>query len=363
MAEISGYACLMDDPAYRASLQRLYDAFPHWDALAGKTLLISGASGMIGSFLIDALMLRNEALPAASRIRIIGLARNERTARERFAVWKEYSELSFFSHDIQNPLPDIPEKVDYILHAASTTHPRDYAAHPIDTIMTNLLGTKNLLEFAASQANSRFLLLSSVEIYGENRGDTERFHEAYCGYLDCNTLRAGYPEGKRVSEALCQAYIEEKGVDAVILRLPRCYGPTMRMSDTKSISQFIKNSASGTDIVLKSEGKQLYSYAHVCDAVQGLLWVLLCGNKGEAYNLGDSASDITLRDLAGLCATCAGTRVIYSLPEQAEQKGYSTASKALMDGNKLKAMGWQPQYGIADGIPETISIIKAQQRS
>ena len=209
---------------------------------------------------------------------------------------------------------------------------------------------------------SRFLLLSSVEIYGENRGDTRYFQEDYCGYLNCNTLRAGYPEGKRVSEAMCQAYRQQYGVETVILRLPRSYGPTMRMSDSKAIAQFIKKGVNRENIVLKSRGNQLYSYAYSADAVLGILWALLCGETGQAYNLGDSKSDITLKELAELIAKYVGTEVVFDLPDEQEQKGYSTATTALMDAGRLKELGWNARYDIHTGICETIDILHELER-
>lgn len=347
---------IIGNKRYREMLCRLHTAFPHWGRLDGKTVLLSGASGMIGSFLMDAIMLRNQQ--AETPCRIIALGRSRKTAEERFPLWMGQSDFAFLAHDICNPLPPLPWEPDYFIHAASTTHPRAYASEPVNTILANILGTRNLLESAAQSAGSRFLLLSSVEVYGENRGDTDYFREDYCGYLDCNTLRAGYPEGKRVSEALCQAYRQQHGTESVVLRLPRCYGPTMRMSDSKAIAQFIKKAAAGEEIVLKSEGNQLYSYVHAADAVLGILWALLCGEDGQAYNLGDPASDLTLRQLAELAAGCAGTKVVFDLPDELERKGYSTATRALMDGSRLQALGWHANYTIQQGIPETVEILR-----
>ena len=215
-----------------------------------------------------------------------------------------------------------------------------------------------MLELAVQKTGSRLLLISSVEVYGENRGDTERFKENYCGYVDCNTLRAGYPEAKRVSEALCQAYIAQEKVDAAVIRLPRCYGPTMKMEDSKAVAQFIKNGVNGENIVLKSEGKQLYSFAHVSDAALGILWVLLRGESGQAYNLSDERSDVMQKDLAALIANYMGTKVIFDLPGEIERRGYSTVQKALMDGAKLRELGWDARYDISSGICETIDILR-----
>lgn len=349
---------LLENRQYQDMLRGL-DRFPRWSRLEGKTLYLSGGSGMLGSLLIDAVMTRNQTLPPERRCRILAAGRNRPAAESRFPRWMGDASFTFVEQDVSEPLAPLPEAPDFWIHAASTTHPVAYATEPVNTILANVLGTRNLLEEAARVPGSRLLLLSSVEIYGENRGDTETFSETYCGYLNCNTLRAGYPEAKRAGEALCQAYIAERHMDAAILRLPRCYGPTMRMSDTKAVAQFIKKAVRGEDIVLKSAGNQLYSYAHAADAVLGILWVLLAGAAGEAYNLADAGSDITLKELAAIAADHAGKQVVFDLPDETERRGYSTAGKALLNGEKLRALGWRAAYDIDTGIRETIDILRA----
>lgn len=349
---------IIENRRYLEILDRLYIDFPYWNRMEGKTLFLSGASGMIGSLLVDAIMVYNKRLTPGNRCRVIATGRNRQTAEHRFSQWLGSPEFTFLTYDISTPAPPLDQEIDYLIHAASTTHPLAYTSEPVNTILANVMGAHHMLEIAARHAGSRFLLLSSVEIYGENRGDTGHFKEDYCGYLDCNTLRAGYPEGKRVSEAMCQAYRLQHGVETVTLRLPRSYGPTMRMSDTKAIAQFIKKGVNREDIVLKSRGNQLYSYAHSADAVSGILWGLLCGEPGQAYNLGDSKSDITLKELAELIAEYAGTRVVFDLPGEQEKKGYSTATTALMDGGRLKQLGWNARYEIKSGIYETIDILR-----
>lgn len=350
---------LMENEQYCSLIERTIRAFPHWSLLEGKTLFLSGATGMLGSFLVDLVMRHNESTLAGLKCGLIAVGRNAATAEQRFARWFSEPEFHFMEHDITVPLEAMPCHADFFIHGASTSHPLEYSTQPINTVLANVLGTRNVLELAAKETGSRALLLSSVEIYGENRGDTELFDENYCGYLNCNTLRAGYPEAKRVSEALCQAYIEEKGVDAAIIRLPRCYGPTMKMEDTKAIAQFIKNGVRGEDIVLKSKGEQVYSFAYAPDAVLGMLWVLFCGKTGQVYNLGDRYSDIMQKDLAKLIADYAEVCVVFDIPDEVERRGYSTATKALMDGSKLKKLGWDAKYDISAGIQETISILRA----
>ena len=327
-----------------------------WEELREKTIVISGATGLIGCCLIDTLAYRS--LRDHLNCTIYALTRDpERAASRATPLWA--SCVRFVQCDINRQRPEIPEHADYVIHAASNTHPVAYATDPIGTILTNILGTQNMLELAADHSAERSLFLSSVEIYGENRGDCERYDETYCGYIDCNTLRAGYPESKRAGEALCQAYIRQKRLDIVIPRLCRIYGPTMLPSDTKALSQFLKNGLAGQDIVLKSEGRQHFSYCYVADAVSALLFCLFRGENGQAYNVADPASDITLRELAELIATNAGTRVVFDLPDSIESAGYSKATKALLDSSKLHALGWRAAHSIQEGIERTMQILAA----
>ncbi|MBQ7416127.1 MAG: NAD-dependent epimerase/dehydratase family protein [Oscillospiraceae bacterium] len=327
-----------------------------WEQLRGSSIMISGATGMIGSFLIDVLMEKG------LDITVYALGRNAEKAKARFDRWWNDSRLVFVECDINRGISLDADKVDYVFHAASNTHPVAYATDPIGTITTNIIGTDNLLRFAAEHGTRRVLFASSVEVYGENRGDVDRFSEDYCGYLNCNTLRAGYPESKRAGEALCQAYIRQKGLNVVIPRLARTYGPTMLMSDTKALSQFLKKGIAGENIVLKSEGTQLFSYTYVADAVSGVLYCLFHGECGEAYNIADGGSDIMLKDLAAIIAGFAGKQVVFDLPDATERAGYSTATKAIMTSDKIRTLGWRAQYPIQAGLERTLRILKEDRQ-
>lgn len=330
-----------------------------WEKLTGKSVMLSGATGLIGSFLVDVLMEKNAA--DALGCTVYALGRSEEKAKSRFSRHASDPHLVFIPYDVKFPLVrDDLGTVDYILHLASNTHPMQYSTDPIGTITTNIIGLQNLLDFAVAHHASRFAFASSNEIYGENRGDAEFFAEDYCGYINSNTLRAGYPESKRCGEALCQAYKAQKGLDVVIPRLTRSYGPTMLMSDTKAISQFIKKGIAGEDIVLKSAGTQYYSYQYVADSVSGLLTILLKGENGEAYNIAEEHSDIMLKDLAAIIAEISGKNVVFEIPDAVEAAGYSTATKARLAGQKLRALGWTPEYDIRRGMERTIRILKSQ---
>lgn len=340
---------------YNQQLEQLNNQPIDWEKLSDKTILISGATGMIGTCLIDALMLRNEI--KKSDIHVIAMSRNESRAKERLGKYWNRTQFEYISCDINGTIPECG-RIDYVIHAASNTHPLQYSEDPVGTIASNIIGTKNLLDYAVSHGAKHFCFVSSVEVYGENRGDTEKFDESYLGWIDCNTLRAGYPESKRVGETLCNAYNKTYGLEFSIPRLSRVYGPTMLLSDTKAISQFIKKAAASEDIVLKSEGNQKYSYTFVTDAAAGILYTILQGEKGQAYNVADKESDITLKDLAQTLAQIANTKVIFELPDEKERRGYSTATKAMLNADKLKKLGWNAQVHLIEGLKCTVEEIR-----
>lgn len=360
MAEVKGIRRYMkiyenemyqDDVAYVAGLD-----IP-WEKLREKSIMISGATGLVGSFLIDVIMHKNkyEKLNCG----IYALGRDEQKMRARFGYCYDDELFHFFQYDVNNALLNCEfDKIDFILHMASNTHPRQYATAPIETITTNIIGLQNMLEFAVQHDVTRFAFTSSNEIYGENRGDTELFDEEYCGYIDCNTLRAGYPESKRCGEALCQAYASQKGIDVVIPRITRSYGPTLLQSDTKALSQFLRKAIAGENIVLKSKGTQYFSYLHVVDTVSGLLTILLKGKSGEAYNISDAQSDIRLKDLAQIIASYVKKEVVFELPDDTESMGFSKATIARLNNAKLCDLGWKAKYNIREGLERTIDILK-----
>lgn len=334
-----------------------------WERLQGKSVAISGASGMIGSFLVDVLMYRNKYMN--QQIRIFAIGRSKERLDARFCDYVSDSYYNSVEWDINAPcdMTKWQDKVDYLIHGASATHPVAYASDPIGTISANVIGTDHMLKLAANVDCERFVFLSTVEVYGENKGDTDRFSEDYLGYIDCNTLRAGYPESKRTGEALCQAYRKQKGLSVVIPRLSRVYGPTMLLSDTKALSQFILKGVAGEDIVLKSEGTQLFSYSYVADAVMAILKIMLDGADGEAYNIVSKDSDVQLKEVAANIAEYVGRKVIFELPDAMERAGYSKATKATLDDSKLKQLGFESMYDIKLGLQHTIDILRESKEA
>lgn len=347
---------IYDNSLYKDDIKYVADIDLPWNKMQNKSILISGSTGMIGSFFIDVLMYKNQMNSLCCKIYALG--RNEKKARDRFGTFFDSEWFEFVEYDVNTPLNIKIEHIDYVLHLASNTHPMQYSVDPIGTITGNIIGAKNMLDFAFLHSASRCLLASSNEIYGENRGDTELFDEKYCGYIDSNTLRAGYPEAKRCSEALCQAYIAQENLDIVIARITRSYGPTLLESDTKALSQFLHRGILGENIVLKSSGTQLYSYLYVADTVSGLFTILLKGETGEAYNISDEKSDIMLKDLASIVAEQSGSNVVFEIPDAVEERGYSKATKARLSNKKITELGWSAKFDIYEGISRTMTMLK-----
>lgn len=315
-----------------------------WGRLDGKTVLISGGTGFIGQFIIDVFKCRNTEY--GNRIRVISLSRRGGESE---------ADVAYLSADVSKPIT-VNENVDYILHLASNTHPKQYAADPVGTVTTNIFGTYNLLTLAVEKKVKRFLLASSVEIYGD--GSVEPMGEEYCGYIDCNTARAGYNEAKRLSESLCQSFIAQYGTDCVIARLARCFGADKK-ADSKAIAQFLNCALSGEDVVLKSEGKQRYSYCYVADAASGIIKTLLDGERGNAYNVSDDDEGKTLGDYAKLIAGFAGVKAVFDL-SGANNQGVSKAVRALVNTDKIKGIGFKPLYTVSDALKRTYSILKSR---
>lgn len=342
-------------PSYIADVQRLARLPLDWEILRGRSIAVAGASGMLGSLLVEVLL-------HAGRLHnldcnVYALCRDVDRARMRFATQLDAINLHLHCVDVISHIGENLPPVNFIVHAASNTHPRAYALDPIGTVLTNVRGTQHLLEWAGRSSGSRLLMVSSVEIYGENRGDVERFDERYCGYIDCNTVRAGYPESKRLAEALCQAFASQRGQDVVIARLARSYGPSMLPDDSKALSQFIRNALLGQDVVLKSNGLQRFAFTHASDAVSGLLHVLLAGHSGKAYNVAHLSGEATLRDLAATVGRLAGTSVRFELPDEVQQAGQSLATVALMDGRRIAGLGWTPLYDLESGLRQTLTVL------
>ena len=341
---------------YRNDIQTAASlSFIPWDKLHGTSILITGATGLIGTCLIDILMEHNR-MNVSDPITVYALVRSQERLHLRFADYEADSSFHYVVQDIRAPLPD-DLTFTYMINGASNAHPAAYAKDPVGTILINIQGLTSLLSHAVAHGTKRVLEISSIEVYGQNRGDVEAFDESYCGFIDCNTARAGYPESKRVCEALCQSYRNQYGLSVCIARPSRVYGPTMLQEDNKATAQFIHNVLRGEDIVLKSDGKQRYSYTYMLDVATAFLTVLLKGEDGQAYNVADPASIVTLGGLAEKMAEQNHCHVRYDIPSQSESAGFSHLKDGVMCADKLETLGWKALVSMNEGIAKTIQIL------
>ncbi len=314
----------------------------------GGKIMVTGATGLIGSCIIDVLMAANTYYGKHFEIYVLG--RNKEKLIARFG---DSQDLYYVVQDVLEPIKI--EDLDYIIHAASNADPKSYALYPVETILTNVEGARNVLEYCKGK-RTRVLFTSTFEVYGKLDQDT--YSEEQYGTVDLNMIRSCYPESKRTAEMLFKSYADEYGVDCVIARLSSIYGPTMKEDDSKAHAQFIRNALAKENIVLKSKGEQIRTYCYVMDAVSGILTVLFKGKTGEAYNVANENSIASIAEVARTIADFAGTKVVFNLPDEVEKKGFSKPQNCILKTEKIKGLGWKGQYNLTTGINETIVILK-----
>ena len=343
-------------PMYESELNEYISEFSSvFEKTENTAVAITGAAGLIGNYIVDLLM-------QSGKTRVIAVDRDSERMNERFGDYYGNDNFVPLIGDVNDAVfcesIFAGREVTYLIHAASNTSPLDYANKPVDTICTNIIATHNLLECVRKFGVRRFMFCSSVEAYGTGSDDVEFFDESYSGYVDCNTLRAGYPSGKRASEAMCNAYAGEYGVDFVTVRIGRIYGPTVIKGDTKAPTQFISNAVKNEDIVMKSPGTQVFSFGYVGDCASGMLKVLTEGESGNAYNVADSEGGIMLRDFASAAASASGKEVVFDLTVDLAKAGYSKVTRAVLSTEKLESLGWKALHNHKDGTKRTVDYLK-----
>ena len=327
----------------------------NYKKIDNKTILLTGATGLVGKTFIEHILNRNKEKNVHTKV--IAIGRSKQKFIERFKDINKIDNFTFVEHDVNEPIT-INEKIDLIIHLASNTHPKQYAKEPIATEITNIIGTKNMLDLAAKNKNCKFFFMSSGDVYGENDTGKEYLSEEDIGYIDCNTLRACYIEGKRAGEALCAAYKEEKKVQYFIGRSCRLFGPNIQLSESKAISQFLFNAAKGKDIVLKSNGEQKFSYLYSDDAVLAMLYIICNGKVNNVYNIADKDHVMRLKDLSKTISNLASVNVKHSSLNSTEKKGSSKFKDVCLDSAKLNSLGWKPAFSLEEALKKTLDLLK-----
>lgn len=321
--------------------------------LAGSKVLITGASGLIGSALADVLLCSNREL--GNNVGLILAGRNAEAMAKRFAYWGPGA-YTFASYEAAEPVA-FDFSAGYIFHCASNAHPRAYTEQPVETLVNNVVGTSNMLAYARDCGAKRVLYVSSSEVYGK-RGGMEPYGEDEYYLVDPLSARSCYPNSKRACETLCAAYAGEYGVDSVIARPGHVWGPTATDSDSRAHAEFARNAAAGQDIVMKSPGDQLRSYIYSTDCAGALLTILLKGSSGEAYNVGVPGEPCTIRQLADALAEAGGVNIVRDFPTEDEARGYNPMSCSALKCEKLAGLGFEAAYTLGDAAAATVSACK-----
>ncbi len=310
--------------------------------LKSKAIVVTGANGLIGSYLVDFLLYAD--CKYCLDLTIYAISRSKDRLLKRFS--ENHKNLVLIEQNL-NEAFKLDFNPDYLIHAASNAHPIAFATDPVGTMKTNLIGSINLLE-SIKGCNCKFLYISSGEIYGNNVD--HYFSENDLGSIDTKIARSCYPESKRAAETLCVAYAEQFGIHVNIARLCYVYGPTITDSNSRADAQFFRNALAGENIVMKSDGAQKRTYCYVADAVSGILHILLKGKNKEFYNIANTKSIVSVREYAQTLADIADVKLIFNLPDEIEKKGFSKPADSILDASKLQSIGWEPIYDIEQGL-------------
>ncbi len=308
-----------------------------WQALDGSHILVTGATGLVGSLLVRSLLHRGT-------VRVTALVRSMEKAQQVFGSL--CSKLQFVLSDVTKPFC-VPEHIDYMIHGASITASRVMAERPVDTLMTAICGTQNLLELAVRHHIKSMVYISSMEVYGITDPEKACISETDLGYVDILKPRSSYPEGKRLCECMCASYGMQYGVPVKIARLAQTFGAGVSREENRVFAQFAKSALRGEDIILHTRGEAFGNYCYTADAVRGLLCILTRGQNGEAYTVVNEATTMQIRDMAKLVAdrfSGGASQVFFDIPTT--PMGYAPDSTMHLSAQKLRSLGWTPQYDL-----------------
>jgi nucleoside-diphosphate-sugar epimerase len=339
---------------YKKDIEIAVKATIGLEKLYNSSVLIAGGSGLIGSFMADMLLYANKHMNADITVYAMDLSAERLAARYEGI---ETDKLHFVEHNV-NELPAFDFAVDYIIHAASPAFPAAFNSDPVGTVMSNILGTKYLLDYGREHGTKRMLYISSGEVYGQGDLSLEAFEETYAGYVDPTSARSCYPNGKRTAETLCVSYTKQFGIDTVIVRPSHTYGPTVTKADNRANAQFVNKGLAGENIVLNSAGNQMRSYTYLADSASAILSVLTSGESGNAYNIANSNSRTTIAGFAKEVAAQTGTKVVFADPDEVAKAEMTPIAKQVLSSKKLESLGWKGQFTVEEGIRHTLNIMR-----
>lgn len=313
--------------------------FIDWNRFNGKNILVTGATGLIGSTIVNALLYANKERNL--NLSVLALVRSIERAETKFADYKDSASLRFVVGSVEN-IPEIDGNVDFIIHGASQTASKAFVQQPVETIITAVQGTLSLLELAKNKKSEGMVYLSSMEAYGHpNKG--HKVVESDAGALSPLDVRNSYPVSKQQCEALCCAYASEYGVPVMIARLTQTFGPGVDYNDNRIFAYFGRCVLEKQDIVLKTKGETERDYLYTADAVTAILTIMLRGEQGTAYNIADESTYCSIAEMAHMLADKAGINVTFDI-QDASANGYLSTLYMDLDTTRLRSLGWNVLY-------------------
>lgn len=336
------------DPAALAEAAARSDA----SVFDGSSVLVTGASGLVGSAFAESLFAR---AAVGARIGIFLAGRSEETLRARFSdapvPW------TFVPFDVRAPWR-CDRRFDFILHAAAPAHPAAIMERPVDTLSAIVSGTSSILAHAAATGARRVLFVSSSEVYGVLPGKETPWREDEIGEIDTLSPRSCYSQGKRAAETLCAAAVAQDGTDVAIARPGHVYGPTATASDSRAHAEFARASAAGRPVVMRSPGLQLRSYCHALDCATAFATIFAQGESGRAYNVPGPAKPVTIRRMAEAFAAAGGVEILHETPTSEDSRRANPMPTSALDPSRLAALGWRPVYDMDRGAADTVARLR-----
>ncbi len=327
-----------------------------WGALDGSSVLVTGATGLIGSLCVRVLLERNRT---GAGITVYALVRNEDKARALFAEYDD-ALLQFVVEDVCDFSLDVA--CDYIIHAACPTASAFFASHPVETADAIVQGTRSVLAYARDHGCHSMVYISSMEVYGDGNkqpGTSRLLSESLTGQVDISSVRSCYPEGKRMAENYCVAFASEYGVDVKIARLAQTFGPGIPKNDGRLFAQIARAAMRGDDITLKTTGESTRMYAYTADAVAAIMTILIQGAPGVAYNVANPGTYSSVRQMAEMVLarfSHGKSRVVIDVDPTAP---YPPEHHLPLDVSRLSSLGWKPHVGLADMYERLIAYLES----
>ncbi|MCI8326332.1 MAG: NAD-dependent epimerase/dehydratase family protein [Lachnospiraceae bacterium] len=337
-------------------LEDIYRRDINWEKLRNKTVFITGVNGLIASYFVYFLMYLNDEY--CYNIKIVGLARNEEKVRKRYGSFLDRKDFKVIYQDVINKI-QFEGEVDFIIHAASPTGPKQFMSEPVDTILANAMGANNLLEFAQEKGVEAFLLLSTREIYGS--GSKDFVKEEDYGAVNPTLVRSCYPESKRLSETLCAAYRQQYHMNCKVARIDHAYGPGMLLRDGRVVGDFLGNILDNKDIILNSDGSGMLALTYIADVLAGIMMTIL-NFEGFVYNIANSERTVSVKELAETLIKLfpqKNLQMQFEILEDSAKAGYLGNKLGFLDSEKAVNEGWRPKISLAEGMKRTIQFFES----